>query len=187
MKTLSSRGQHYVVAVSTLLIAVALTGGMVSCGGGGGKCSLTVSSTTGGTVTTPGEGTFDYTPKTEVDLVAEAEEGYHFVNWAGDVSTVTDVNTAVTTISMYDDYEITGNFEEDNVMVAAGTYHTVLLKSGGTVVVMGNNLSGQCSVDNWTDIVQVTAGSGHTVGLNADGTVVAVGYNGDDQCNVGDW
>ena len=54
-------------------------------------------------------------------------------------------------------------------------YHTVGLKSDGTVVAVGNNIDGQLNVGSWTDIVQVAAGRYHTVGLKSDGTVVAVG------------
>jgi hypothetical protein len=75
----------------------------------------------------------------------------------------------------------------DIVQVAAGSDHTVGLKSGGTVVTVGLNDSGQCDVSDWTNIVQVAAGYGHTVGLKADGTVTAVGNNDYGQCNVGDW
>ena len=53
---------------------------------------LTVSSTEGGSVTTPGEGTFIYDRETVLDLVAEADEGYLFVNWTDDVDTITDVD-----------------------------------------------------------------------------------------------
>ena len=63
------------------------------------------------------------------------------------------------------------------MMVAAGNYHTVGLKSDGTVVAVGMNGDGQCDVGNWTDIIQVAAGDDHTVGLKSDGTVVAVGDN----------
>ena len=40
----------------------------------------------------------------------------------------------------------------DIVAVAAGYYHTVGLKSDGTVVAVGTNLYGQCNVSGWTDI-----------------------------------
>ena len=71
---------------------------------------LTSSSTEGGSVTEPGEDTFTYDDGTVVDLVAEAEEGYRFVNWTGDVGTIADVYAATTTITMNGDYSITANF-----------------------------------------------------------------------------
>ena len=74
---------------------------------------LTISSTAGGSVTTPGEGISTHYAGTVVDLVAEHNEGYHFVNWTGDVGTVADVNLEETTITMNDSYSITANFEEE--------------------------------------------------------------------------
>ena len=73
------------------------------------------------------------------------------------------------------------------VSVAAGSYHTVGLKSDGTVVAVGNSLSGQTNTSTWTDVVSVSAGAEHTVGLKSDGTVVAVGYNGDGQLVTSTW
>ncbi|MFC2050701.1 hypothetical protein ACFLTN_05950, partial [Chloroflexota bacterium] len=68
--------------------------------------------------------------------------------------------------------------------VSAGNYHTVGLKSDGTVVAVGQNGQGQCDVGAWTNVTQVSAGWQHTVGL---GSVVAVGDNGYGQCNLFDW
>jgi hypothetical protein len=76
---------------------------------------LTISSMEGGSVTTPGEGTFTYDAGTVVDLVAEAGEGYRFVEWTGDVGTIAGVNTAVTNITMSGDYSIHATFEEVTV------------------------------------------------------------------------
>jgi hypothetical protein len=73
---------------------------------------LTISSTAGGTVIAPGEGTFTYDQGTGVNLVAEAEEGYRFVNWTGDVDAIAHVDAASTNITMNGDYSITANFEE---------------------------------------------------------------------------
>jgi len=40
----------------------------------------------------------------------------------------------------------------DIVAISAGDYHTVGLKSDGTVVAVGNNDYGQCDVSDWTNI-----------------------------------
>jgi len=99
-----------------------------------GLCSLTISSTTGGSVTTPGEGTSIYDEGTVVDLVAEAEEGYLFVNWTGDVGTLADVTAASTTITMDDNYSITANFvgvKAGDVGVKAGDWIKVGYKITG--------------------------------------------------------
>jgi uncharacterized repeat protein (TIGR02543 family) len=148
---------------------------------------LTISSTAGGNVTIPGEGTFTYDVGTVVSLNAAPDAGYQFVNWTGDVSTIGNVNAAATIITTNGDYEITANFEEVHFMVAAGSMHTVGLKSDGTVVAVGYNTWGQCNFAGWTNIWWVGAGYDHTVGLMADGTVVAVGHNDHGQLDVGNW
>ena len=73
-----------------------------------GQFVLTTSSTAGGSVPIPGEGTSPYDEGTIVDLVAEAEECYEFVNWTGD--TVVDPNSATTTITMDGAKNVTANF-----------------------------------------------------------------------------
>ncbi len=86
---------------------------------------LTVDSTAGGSVITPGEGTFTYDRGTVVSLVAQAEEGYHFVNCTGDVGTIANVNCASTTITMEGNYQITAEFwEGDPCFIATAAYGT---------------------------------------------------------------
>lgn len=72
-------------------------------------------------------------------------------------------------------------------VIAAGSYHTVGLRSDGTVMATGDNRFGQCDVSAWTDIVSVSAGHSHTLGLRADGTVVAAGPIYSDYCDVTNW
>jgi len=86
---------------------------------------LSINSTGGGSVTTPGEGTFNYTAGTVVDLEATPDAGYRFVEWTGDVGTIADVNAAATTITMNGDYSITANFvgvEAGDVGIKAGDW-----------------------------------------------------------------
>lgn len=62
---------------------------------------LTVSSTAGGSATVPGEGVFSYYAGAQVDLLAEAETGYGFVNWTADpTGTFGDASHAETTLIM---------------------------------------------------------------------------------------
>jgi preprotein translocase subunit YajC len=71
---------------------------------------LTISSTDGGSVTVPGEGTFTFDEGTVVNLTSEVDTGCRFVNWTGDVSAIADVSAATTTITMNGSYSITANF-----------------------------------------------------------------------------
>lgn len=74
------------------------------------RCELTVVSTAGGSVTTPGKGTSSYDEGTVVNLVAEAEDGYQFTGWTGNVGGIADIDAASTTITMNGNYVVTANF-----------------------------------------------------------------------------
>jgi hypothetical protein len=74
------------------------------------RYALIISSTEGGSVTSPGEGSFAYWEGTVVNLTAEPEEGYLFVNWTGDVDTIADVQGAETTITVNATYSVMANF-----------------------------------------------------------------------------
>jgi hypothetical protein len=75
--------------------------------------TLKISSTEGGSVTSPGEGMFYYREGCPVRLVASPDAGYQFVNWVGNVETVEDVDAAETTVTMEYWYSITANFEAE--------------------------------------------------------------------------
>ena len=99
------------VALITVLLCVVL-GNNIACTTPVIEHALTISSTEGGSVTTPGEGTYTYGEEQgdRVNLVATPDAGYRFVNWTGDVDTIADINTAATTITMNGDYSITAKF-----------------------------------------------------------------------------
>jgi hypothetical protein len=104
----SSKIHHYLVRVSIFVILLALTVGMVSCIR---QVGLNITSTAGGTVTTPGEGLFSYETGTVVELAAVPDPGYKFFNWAGSVDTIANVNAATTTITMNSSYYIIARFD----------------------------------------------------------------------------
>jgi uncharacterized repeat protein (TIGR02543 family) len=108
---LSPRRHNYVARVSIFLIILALIAGMVGCEPTPAlQYDLTIASTAGRSVTTRGEGTFTHDDGTVVNLVAEVEEGYQFVNWTGDMGTIAAFNNATTNITISGDYSITANF-----------------------------------------------------------------------------
>ena len=115
---LSSRKHHYLARVTTFLIMVALivgmTAGIVGCGGTSTQYTLSISSTSGGNVTHPGTGTFTYPAGAVVLLEVEPEEGYGFTHWSGNVSTIADINSTTTSITMNGHYFITANFAYGN-------------------------------------------------------------------------
>jgi len=101
-----------------------------------GECcpsrGLVISSTEGGSVTTPGEGTFPYFTGGVAYLVASPSAGYRFVNWSGDVDTIADVHDASTTITMDDWYLITANFEAEAEEIPPPVYPTVTTQAATT-------------------------------------------------------
>ena len=102
--------------------------------------NLTADSNYGGSVTDPGEGTFTYDCGTVVNLVAEAEEDYWFVEWTGNVSTIADVNAAATNITMNGDYEITANFGSVHGNYSGITNH-VITSQGEITLQPGANVT----------------------------------------------
>ena len=71
----------------------------------------------------------------------------------------------------------------------AGFDHTVLLREDGTVVAIGDDSEGQCSVPALPPgrkYIAVAAGAFHTVLLRDDGTAVAVGRTDGGICDIPD-
>ena len=116
--------KHRIVSIS-LAVALVLGVGLIGCGGEGApeiaQYSLTISSTEGGSVITPREGTSIYDEGTTVNLVATPGSCYYFVSWTGDVGAIADVNAASTSITMNSDYSITANFQEKETVTFLDT------------------------------------------------------------------
>jgi uncharacterized repeat protein (TIGR02543 family) len=144
---------------------------------------LTIASTEGGSVTTPGEGTFTYYEGTVVNLVADAEEGYHFVNWTGDGSAIADVNAASTNITMNSNYSITANFvRQYNLTISSTTGGTVTTPGvgnftydAGTVVNLVVTPNTGYRFVNWTGDTGTLSCQCHstTITMNGDYTITA--------------
>jgi hypothetical protein len=69
--------------------------------------------------------------------------------------------------------------------IAAGQYHSLALKSDGTVIGWGYNGSGQINIPSGlADVTSIAAGNSHSLALKSDGTVIGWGYNGNGQINI---
>jgi len=66
----------------------------------GVRYNLRLSSTSGGSVTSPGEGTFAYNEGEVINLVATPDAGYHFVIWNAPAGKFANPNAATTTFTM---------------------------------------------------------------------------------------
>jgi hypothetical protein len=183
---LRSRRGHYLARASIILVMMALIAATGGCVSSPIEYDLTISSTEGGDVITPGEGTFTYEEGRDVDLVAEAEEGHRFVNWTGDVDDIVNVGDATTTITMEGDYSLTANFEElaahrlivsstDGGEVTApgeGTFYY----DGGTVVNLVATPDAGYRFLNWTgdvDDVANVSDATTTITVNRDCSITA--------------
>ncbi len=99
--------------------------------------TLTISSTTGGSVTTPGEGPYPYVQGTVVPVTAQAEANYHFMEWTGtgvDAGKVADPNAASTTVTMSANYTLQANFaiDQHTLDISSGTGGRVVTPGEGT-------------------------------------------------------
>ena len=107
----------YVKRVIIFLLLGALIVGVVGCGPGGsgifGGYNINISSSIGGTVTTPGEGLFRYAKGTVVTLVAVPDRGYHFACWTSNANTIANPYAATTTITINNYYFVTAGFKEN--------------------------------------------------------------------------
>lgn len=114
--------------------------------------TLTIDSTSGGIVTTPGEGTFSFIYGTTVHLIASTHQGYTFSHWSGDTDAIADVNNPQTTIEILDDYSITAEFAYNApALQCTGSLSWSKVKPGDTVYgsFTVSNVGEAGSVLNW--------------------------------------
>jgi hypothetical protein len=144
-----------------------------------GWCSLTTSSTEGGSVTEPGEGTIVYPVNTPVGLAAQADEHYRFVAWTGGVAAIANVTAAQTTIAMYDSYSITANFELDpgwySLTIASTPGGMVTSPGQGTFAYESGDIVGLIAhPDEGYDFVRWTGDVGSMADVDAAQTTITM-------------
>ena len=149
---------------------------------------LTTNSSSDGSVTTPGEGTYTYNLSQVVNIVATPDYCQEFVNWTGDTGTIANVNAASTTITMDGNYSITANFTFDsgscfNLSTSAGTGGTVTTPGTGTYPYLSGTVvdivatPGDCyAFSDWsgnTSTIDGVANSSTTITVDDDYAIQA--------------
>jgi hypothetical protein len=102
---------------------------------------LNISAGSGGTITTPGVGTYPYTLGYIANINANPDSCASFNNWTGDTGTVANLIDKATTITMNNNYSIQANFAA-NATVLSVTANN----SGGSPYFDGSNPF-SCSVN----------------------------------------
>jgi Divergent InlB B-repeat domain/Putative Ig domain len=98
------------------------------------SCTLSVSSSEGGAIAAPGEGTFECAPGSTVSIQVVAAGDYNFAGWTGTAvaaGKVADPTAASTTVTMDADYTLVAEFVRDTVVLELSS------TDGGTVVMPG--------------------------------------------------
>ncbi len=134
---------------------------------------LQISSSAGGSVTTPGEGELHYDHGTVVTIEATGDANFHFVNWTGtavDAGRVGDADSGATTVTMDGDYTLYANFAIDQ--------HALQISSsaGGSVTTPGE---GELHYDHGTVVTIEATGDANFHFVNWTGTAVDAGRVGD--------
>jgi len=116
MKTATGlQRRHHVAKAGVLLVMVGLIAGMAGCYS---FLRLAIDSTEGGSVTTPGEGSFTYFSLQccpLIKLVAVPEEGYDFIEWTstGAVGGDFDKKSPDTYLLLGGDGSVTAHFARE--------------------------------------------------------------------------
>jgi len=160
-------------------------------GGCGGQCSLMASSSSGGSVTSPGHGMFTYDCGVSIPVVASADAGYAFTGWTG--TAVTDGKVAApgsvsTTVMVDAEYTLVANFSPLNyhVTISSSNYGSVTSPGEGVhEYAYGTQLpivatpESDCQFIRWTGSavdsgkVADSAAASTTVIVDGDYTLVA--------------
>jgi len=111
--------KHRLIAVSLIAVLLLMVlGNSIGCTDGTTQYNLTITSTAGGDVTTPVEGTYPYAANATVNLVATPDANYHFVNWTTTAGTFGSDTAATTTFTMpAQDATVTANFGFDMIFI----------------------------------------------------------------------
>ena len=109
-------------------------------------------------------------------------------NASSDNASGTDRTGEENTVLLEEEEEEEIAFYSPQNAIAGNIQSPILMcLSDGRVKAFGDNVTGQCRVDNWGDVVAVSVNVTQSLGLDANGTVYAAGDNSMGECDVEAW
>lgn len=112
-------------------------------------------------------GSFSSTAKVTI-----ADPAAHLVAWGDDTAHQTNIPASLGEV----------------VAAAGGDFHTLALRSNGTLAAWGDNSDGQISIPaHLPRIVAIAAGAGHNLALDLNGSLHAWGNDASGQCDLPDY
>ncbi len=133
--------------------------------------TLTVSSTVGGSVMVPGEGSFSCETLADTSVDANSEDGYHFLNWTGTAVTagkVANPNLAGTTVTMHGDYTLIANFEKKPAIQVATQPVLASDITSTSAILRGQITDDAGDSDCWCKFSYFKTSEGFTQAVNTD-------------------
>ena len=136
---------------------------------------LTISSSTGGSVVTPGEGVFPYADDSIASIEAAEDSGYTFSGWTGnavDAGKVANPASANTTVTMDADYTLVANFVANESPVYYPDLLPYMTSFEDYQKFVASNIDGQNGWQVYSGSASVTEGaSSQYLHINSSSTV----------------
>ena len=172
-------------AAGTLILAVAAVGIGTAIRSGNGMRTEEAGTDQGGVSGAVQDGQLQNAGQGGADGQTQNPDGG---NASPDNASGTDRTGEENTVLLEEEEEAEIAFYSPQNAIAGNIQSPILMcLPDGSVKAFGDNVTGQCRVDGWGDVVAVSGNVTQSLGLDANGTVYAAGDNSMGECDVETW